>query len=761
MSPVERVTGFGDKQYPRVYSEARDRLKNDLMRAEKLFRDLPSFKKLPDEATFCLRLHPDMIAKSYDPVDIFTRAPGLRNVGSRNYRVDSREIAQTKSVAKKYKANDEIVSRLVFAQGNLSSYEGLMDLLDTAESRLPDSFKKEIRSIERLDLLLWNEQITDPALNSDDWTEGRLELVFHPSLSNPTTQMDFLNELLGGKESSRRFQTAQYADGPFFVSCRMDRESLAALRDVNPLRSVRRLDIADMPTLRSAPGLKLPSPPPAVSKSSIKVGVFDGGIEATHPHLITHSEDDQQFSVKTPVDEAAKAHGTAVAGIVLYGPFNDIKRTQELAVPDVSVVSFRVFPTSNSADIDLYEAIDIIENVVPARPDIKVYNLSFGPVGPISDDTVSRFTYVLDKLASDHKVSFVVAVGNDGEQPEPFNRIQAPADLVNGLGVGSYTILNGSKMHASYSCHGPGRECGKVKPELVAFGGCDSNPIHLLDLNSGTRAVSQGTSFSAPFVARLLAQATGLIERCSALLGRALIIHAVTDHGDEENRNKLGYGFSPLSIDEILECDSNKVTIVYQGEIPAKQTRRLPILLPPNLVGNGTVQVKWTIAALPKVDPRHPCDYTTICLEDTFYPNNLRFRYTPPNGSQEKPLIRKHGQDDISIQRLLSDGWRESVLPVSDSGKTFLAEETRRKGLKWESLVCKRASKRAENLHEPAIALHATPRHEASGSVDFAAVVTIEAKGYNGDLYDAILRTYVNLQPARIRAENEIRVRLS
>ena len=88
-------------------------------------------------------------------------------------------------------------------------------------------------------------------------------------------------------------------------------------------------------------------------------------------------------------------------------------------------------------DYDLYEIIDIIEKVVPKNKDIKIYNISFGPPGPILDDSISRFTYALDKLAYEEDVLFVVAVGNDGENI--LNRIQAPADLVNGLGIGAYT----------------------------------------------------------------------------------------------------------------------------------------------------------------------------------------------------------------------------------------------------------------------------------------------------------------------------------
>ena len=113
------------------------------------------------------------------------------------------------------------------------------------------------------------------------------------------------------------------------------------------------------------------------------------------------------------------------------------------------------------------------EKAVPARNDIKVFNISFGPRGPIADDSLSRFTYVLDSLAANHKVAFFVPVGNDGGVAN-FNRIQSPSDLVNGIGVGAFTMSGDRPVHAPYSCRGLGRECGKIKPDVAAFGGCEN-----------------------------------------------------------------------------------------------------------------------------------------------------------------------------------------------------------------------------------------------------------------------------------------------
>ncbi len=209
--------------------------------------------------------------------------------------------------------------------------------------------------------------------------------------------------------------------------------------------------------------------------------MFDGGVDTSVPLLQGHVEEDKLLEIQTPSRPEYVAHGTAVAGALLYGPLNGLTDEARLPAPPVYVVSIRALPTSNPKDLDLYESIDVIERTVPARKDIKVFNVSFGPRGPIREDSISRFTYVLDSLAVLHKVSFVVAVGNDGDDPD-YNRIQPPSDVVHGLGVGAYTNVKDKPVHASYSCHGPGRECGKIKPDISALGGSADYPVHLVSV---------------------------------------------------------------------------------------------------------------------------------------------------------------------------------------------------------------------------------------------------------------------------------------
>ena len=486
--------------------------------------------------------------------------------------------------------------------------------------------------------------------------------------------------------------------------------------------------------------------------------MFDGGIDVDHPLLKGHVEEDSAFSIKTSAVPYYVAHGTAVAGVLLHGALNDMDSRFVLPAPPVSVVSFRVLPTSDPADIDLYESIDVIEAAVPSRRDISTYNVSLGPRGPILEDNISRFTFALDLLATRHDVSFVVAVGNDGELDDEEARIQAPSDMANGLGVGAFTKREGKIVHAPYSCKGPGREGAKIKPDVVAFGGCELTPIHLISTDANGRAMSRGTSFSAPATAALTAQASAGFERSNSLLSRALIIHS-SQHPDGKPDHLLGNGCIQPSLDSMLRCERKSVTVIFQGEINPTKYVKLPVMLPEDFEYTGNVKVEWTVAALSEVDPNHPSDYTSCCIDSTFYPDSFKYRWSDSdNSSGNKPKVLRYGDDFKEIEELEKLNWKSSEFPVSGSGNQYKSEEDARLNCKWEPIVRCRVVKRANGIYKPFIVLHAIGRNGFTSSMRYVAIVTITAK--DGDLYNAIRSRYPALAPVRIRTQNEVRIEI-
>ena len=750
----------GPPDYPRSYDEARIHVKGEISKALDKFEALPAKKRFKDETVLCLRLHPDMTAKSYDPNVIFSLVPDLGNVGSRSYTLPTREVAQTNRIKKQLEKHvQNVTGRIVFVRGNDAGFRRLLSVLDRSERELNKEFRNEIQSIEKFDLLSPTEQLLgfDP-----NWKEGRVEIIIHPTRYETEAQTDFLRTLFATENVPwERTKIASYSNGPLFVSCYLTHASLNALAGANPLRNAHPLVFGGLEDLRGASSFPSPPPPPAGTRSTIKIGIFDGGIDTTHPMLAGHAEQDEGLSIQTPAQANCVAHGIAVAGVALYGALNDKDTATPLPPPPVSVVSFRALPTSNPKDIDLYESIDVIENAVAARPDIQIYNISFGPRGPFIEDSISRFTYALDLLAATRKVSFCVAVGNDGNAGEGLDRVQAPSDLVNGFGVGAYTKRGGREVHAPYSCKGPGRESAKLKPDLVAFGGCDQMPIHLISACPNQKVLHCGTSFSSPSVAAIAAEVTGRLERGNPLLTRALMIHSAR-HPENAPDHLLGHGIVMPSADDILRCEQQEVTVVYQGAIPLTKHKLLKILLPTGLGISGSVTLDWTIAGLPAVCPNHPFDYTSACIDDTFYPNGHRYRFTIKNsrGKTETKILHLV-KDAAEVKQLTKEGWRRSGSPVSDSGNEYATEAvSRTRDFKWEPIVRRHRVKRVDSLEDPVLVLHAIPRNGAEAPLDYAAIVTLGVSKFQGDLYDAVLRQFTALQPVRLRSEAEIRVQV-
>ena len=82
---------------------------------------------------------------------------------------------------------------------------------------------------------------------------------------------------------------------------------------------------------------------------------------------------------------------------------------------------------------------------------------------------------------------------------------------------------------------------GKIKPDVVAFGGCENSPIHAVSMTPGHKVSTQGTSFSTPLVSSLVGQAIGGVDRGSALLARAMVVHSA-NHPSGKPDHEFGHG---------------------------------------------------------------------------------------------------------------------------------------------------------------------------------------------------------------------------
>ena len=730
-----------DVPYPTSFEEARTSFRSFIRQTRDELSKMPHALRLAD-AVLCLRMYPQFLAKTFYPIGLFN-SKCLADVGSRRWH--------STHVPPHLKAPDPgpRPAKLIFVRTNGNSLDSLDRTLDRPESEIPKALANGVRMVEGLTFLRPEERM----LGFGGWSEGLVEMVLHPLDDLSSVARERLVELLSDNDKPQ-IAFREYDRGLTFALAHLDLRHITLLRRFNPLRTAHPVRSAHVQDLRGAPSRQAPAlASPPGGRSSIVVGVFDGGLDRSNP-LVGPYADLAPLSVRLPCSNDGVAHGTAVAGAVLYGQLNGVNEIKE---PPVSVEVFRVLPVEN--DWELYESIDLVEAVVPQRPGIRVYNLSLGPIGPIVDDEICRFTYALDQLAERYRVLFVVAVGNDGARPGEEARIQAPADIVNGMGIGAFTYDgNGQIQRAPYSCTGFGREGCKIKPDVVAFGGCPDRPMHVVAPVHGTVALSYGTSFASPIVAGRAAELLGRCSELSPLAVRALLVHTA-NHPRGQPDADLGHGQIAPTVDAILRCSSDEALIIYQAGLSAGAYAKLAIPVPRSLgTFSGLVTIRWTIALLSSVDPANVDEYTRSCVEDTFYPHAEMFTMASPDRKRSTRVHRSG--DSARIDALQKEGWRLPANPDSRSARRRLNEAQLRMEYKWDTVVSKEVRQRGSSLSDPFLRLHGIARAAANAArrLDYAVVVSIAAPSYTGVLYDDVLMEYSQLRPIQVRSVAEVRI---
>ncbi|MCT4611736.1 MAG: S8 family peptidase [Clostridia bacterium] len=749
--PYVKKWGMGEKRDRRPsFDDARLNLKRNVSNTIKEIDNM-SEKYILDEVIVNVRMDSDYSAKTYHPTS-FIKAISAKDIGSKKW------IGE-KNVSKKVKGNfiekeEKTIGKEIFLK---LKKEDLIDLEKKLENGLSfnKTAKDNIRSIDSF-FLDNHSNILEKIDNT--WEEGNIELVLHP-FDKSLEVLERLEELIkefGGNVSTLKYKT--YDTGITFISVKLSSETLRKILKYNPIRTAHPISFKMLPTMRMQQGpsmqLKLPKD---VKKSKIKVGIFDGGIEQQNPFLEPFAVENNPIS--TEKEKKSIEHGTGVASAILYGNLNRYYDGENLSSPVVNVESYRVLPISNAYDVDLYEVIDIIEETVLKRHDIQVYNLSIGPYGAIDDDNITRFTYAIDELSKNGDKLFVVAVGNDGDMScDELSRIQAPADAVNCLGVGSCSeVKQGVIGRATYSSYGDGREGCKVKPDILDFGGDSRNPFQIISHDGKNINYTGGTSFSAPLVTSKAAEIIGRLELANPLLARTLLIH--TANHPERNADKfMGYGITQKSVDAILECRDDEVTTVYQSRLKTGSSIKLPVPFLNDLNHEGNVVIEWTIAMSTEVDPKNTEDYTLTSIEDTFYPHTLKYKFK--KGGRSKTVNME--EDSVLISELYKDGWELSGNPnsYSPSSNDYKTEEERKNNFKWDTVIKRRARMKYASLNSPYFVLHAMERHNPNNDfITYAVAVTIKYEGTKTKVYDLTLNTYNQLEISRLKAKNEVLVK--
>ncbi|WP_228147762.1 MULTISPECIES: S8 family peptidase [Acinetobacter] len=454
-----------------------------------------------------------------------------------------------------------------------------------------------------------------------------------------------------------------------------------------------------------------------------KVCIFDGGLGSTHLLGDLAKE-------IIPADVSAShphflAHGSEVCSTYLFGPYQP--GSGLLGSPYTSVDVVRVLSPEDEHDPDLFNVLTRIEAVLKEKK-YKYINLSLGPQIAVDDDDVHVWTSVLDQYLQDGHCLATIAIGNDGDLPGELGRIQPPSDMVNSLAIGAIDCQSKDWERAPYSCTGPGRSPGLIKPDGVLFGGSEKEMFHVYSPLTHSIIATMGTSFASPLAMRVAAGIDALTDfELTTNSIKALMIHKAKP--EKHSQNNVGWGKLPHQPEEVLECLDDEATILFQGELKPDQHLRIPIPVPKDADCTWVV-LKATFCINAITDPEHPLHYTRSGLDITFRANQNK-----KNDDQQHPDAKTF---------------------FSSKGLYLTEEELREDAHKWETTISRSQRFKLSTLEDPLFDVKYHAREQGASTeiselppIKYSLVLSIQTVG-DVNVYNSILQKNQTLLPVKV-----------
>lgn len=703
-------SGGDEKKHPYTFSEARKHFVNDLSAVIADVRSRPAGQNANGEVVIKFIQHPSYLAKTYYPKNLF-RKFDINDVGSKAVRIKPRKWAIKKHP-------EEGLASCIFVSGTLSKFEALRN--SVAHDELPDSIKVLIRSIESVSSIVSSEKI-----RHIDGEESvlKLEVVLHAGSNDQyvlTSFSEYLNSI-GGKADWIRAKTVGGLTFVPVIIARGLESDLAEFSHLRALRSIPKLRFNKPDVTRKALADIFTLPEYKSFNLNFKVCIFDGGLG--EDSLITPwVEEIIPPDVKSTHPELL-AHGSEVCSAYLFGPFGSAG--DALSDPYTPVDIVRVLSPDDN-DIDLFDVLTRIEDVLRQKK-YKYANISLGPRLAIDDDEVHVWTSVLDALLQDGHCLATIAIGNDGDLDGVYSRIQPPSDMVNCLAVGASDSQGVDWKRASYSCIGPGRSPGVVKPDGLIFGGSDAELFKLYSPRTHSIVGTMGTSYSAPYALRVAAGVDAITEfDLTPSAVRALLVHHA--YRGQSEMTEAGWGLFPSSPEQVVQCLEDEAVIVYQGELTHSQHLRIPIPIPTG-IDCTWVHLKATFCFGAFTDPEHPLHYTRSGLEISFRAND---------------------------QKINKGAKHPSTKTFFSAGNLYQTEEQLRDDAhKWETCISRQQRFRRDTLSKPVFDVKYQARQQGAAvnnslePLKYALVLSIRAEG-DTNIYNMVLQQNQTLQSVRL-----------
>jgi Subtilase family len=475
-----------------------------------------------------------------------------------------------------------------------------------------------------------------------------------------------------------------------------------------PQNSIYDMDSINQLSFSELPKVEQPS------EDSPLIAVIDSGIISSHPMLKGSIVASESFGgLSSPFDE--QGHGTMVAGIIQFGDLNNVLNLESVKLP-FKLLNGRVTDKNNSFPDEKILVNVIKEAIEEFINDYQcdIFNLSLGDSRfPYEADTkMDHWSYILDQIVHEYNVVIVVSAGNyvpyhhDGQILEryyddlledPEAALIPPALAVNCLTVGSkvkddvpyqsdnklkYIAVAGKEEASPFTRvgHGYGKS---IKPETIAYGGNYSLNTGIKRLNSSDRNLGvlstslfnptlgswfetrSGTSFSAPYITRLIGLIKKVLPSAKGNLLRAMLINTCNPETNIKNSVLEKYknkelkpsqlkekytriqGFGDVREKLLTNSYDHYVTMYYEGEMEINKVNIFEIPITNEIYSRkGKSTIHLTLAYNP------PCrdsriDYTGVKMTYELY-RGLSFedviKYTcKPNDDEfEKDKLPDH-----------------------------------------------------------------------------------------------------------------------
>jgi len=517
----------------------------------------------------------------------------------------------------------------------------------------PSRVRSEVGAIQSIQAYSAEDRVPFSLAEVTEWKEqgivsnGYYVDIFHPLhlLYEPMQiSEDFKSLLLSFKNKLDSLPYVEYKElltpgygGQVFVHIESDNDEdyeaknaeLLSFFAEHPLvRKVTAAPSLSSFTAAEGVGLDVDVTAPEDTSSYPVVGVIDNGISDVFDgwKVYTWSELLDDFRLED--------HGSKVAGLLVKG--NELNGTDLVPEADgCRLADLFMFPSDGNWE-DAYPQgvenfFESLRNAVEEAKETsgaRIFNISMNQKSRNqSEGWYSVVAKKLDDISDELDVQFVISAGNlpvnqmrdewipaDPEQNidnlSPEHIALPPAESIRGLSVMAHNPNDLSPT--AYTRIGPAYPAG-VKPDVAYVGGSAERDSGLSSINmSGQKVLVNGTSMSAPLVAKIMAAVDNKIGGNAPLeLLKALMIHhaeypdVINDEVYDDVRKNL-YGFGvPASSETILTEDDHSFTFVVADRIPSDKKLSLSFPWPASLKrpdGSCRGDVKLTLVSRPFLD---------------------------------------------------------------------------------------------------------------------------------------------------------------